>query len=160
MIFYRTRQNWLQGNFFFLGNPKAGSFAYAIKNNQLVTKACLGQGLKLTLATEFNNFPGDSDGKASAYNARDVGPIPGSGRSPGEGNGNPLQYSCHHPPPHPRPLKKSSSKKYFKSQAENQKIPCLSVWIYACLSVSLLFFDNIAQILSSYLNGLKKRKPL
>ena len=35
-----------------------------------------------------------SDGKASAYNAGDPGSIPGSGRSPGEGNGNPLQYSC------------------------------------------------------------------
>ena len=34
------------------------------------------------------------DGKASAYNAGDLGSIPGSGRSPGEGNGNPLQYSC------------------------------------------------------------------
>ena len=32
--------------------------------------------------------------KASAYNSRDPGLIPGSGRSPGEGNGNPLQYSC------------------------------------------------------------------
>ena len=35
-----------------------------------------------------------SDRKASAYNARDLGSIPGSGRSPGEGNGSPLQYSC------------------------------------------------------------------
>ena len=40
------------------------------------------------------DFPGGSDGKASAYNAGDPGSIPGSGRSPGEGNGNPLQYSC------------------------------------------------------------------
>ena len=38
-------------------------------------------------------FPGGSDGKASAYNAGDPGSIPGLGRSPGEGNGNPLQYS-------------------------------------------------------------------
>ena len=37
---------------------------------------------------------GGSDGKASAYNAGDPGSIPESGRSPGEGNGNPLQYSC------------------------------------------------------------------
>ena len=36
-------------------------------------------------------FPGGSDGKASAYNMGDPGSIPGSGRSPGEGNGNPLQ---------------------------------------------------------------------
>ena len=40
------------------------------------------------------SFPGGSDGKASAYNAGDRGSIPGSGRSPGAGNGNPLQYSC------------------------------------------------------------------
>ena len=40
------------------------------------------------------DFPGGSDSKASAYNAGDPGSIPGSGRSPGEGNGNPLQYSC------------------------------------------------------------------
>ena len=38
-------------------------------------------------------FPCGSDGKASAYNVGDPGSIPGSGRSPGEGNGNPLQYS-------------------------------------------------------------------
>ena len=36
------------------------------------------------------DFPGGSDGKASAYNEGDPGSIPGSGRSPGEGNGNPL----------------------------------------------------------------------
>ena len=40
------------------------------------------------------DFPGGSGGKASAYNAGDLGSIPGSGRSPGEGNGNPLQYPC------------------------------------------------------------------
>ena len=40
------------------------------------------------------NFPGGSDGKVSAYNAEDPGSVPRSGRSPGEGNGNPLQYSC------------------------------------------------------------------
>ena len=39
-------------------------------------------------------IPGGSDGKASAYDVGDPGSIPGSGRSPGEGNGNPLQYSC------------------------------------------------------------------
>ena len=35
-----------------------------------------------------------SDGKSSACKAGDLGSIPGSGRSPGEGNGNPLQHSC------------------------------------------------------------------
>ena len=39
-------------------------------------------------------FPGGSEVKASARNAGDLGSIPESGRSPGEGNGNPLQYSC------------------------------------------------------------------
>ena len=39
-------------------------------------------------------FPGSSEGKESAGNAGDLGLIPGSGRSPGKGNGNPLQYSC------------------------------------------------------------------
>ena len=40
------------------------------------------------------NFLGGSDSKASAYIAGNLGSIPGSGRPPGEGNGNPLQYSC------------------------------------------------------------------
>ena len=39
-------------------------------------------------------FPGGSDGKTSVCNAGDPGSIPGLGRSPGEGNGSPLQYSC------------------------------------------------------------------
>ena len=39
-------------------------------------------------------FPGGSDGKESAWNAGDLGSIPESGRSPGEGSGNPLQYFC------------------------------------------------------------------
>ena len=44
--------------------------------------------------THLTGFPGGSDGKESAHNVRDLGLIPGSGRVPGEGNGNPLQYSC------------------------------------------------------------------
>ena len=40
------------------------------------------------------DFPGGSDSKASLYNVGDPGSIPGSGRSPEEGNGNPLQYYC------------------------------------------------------------------
>ena len=39
-------------------------------------------------------FPGGSDAKESARNAGDLGLIPGSGRSPGGGKGNPLQYCC------------------------------------------------------------------
>ena len=40
------------------------------------------------------DFPGGSDSKVSAYNVGDPGLIPGSGRSSGKRNGNPLQYSC------------------------------------------------------------------
>ena len=39
-------------------------------------------------------FPGGSDGKEPTSSAEDLGLIPGLGKSPGEGNGNPLQYSC------------------------------------------------------------------
>ena len=42
----------------------------------------------------LKGFSGGSDGNASVCNAGDLGSIPGLGRSPGEGNGNPLQYSC------------------------------------------------------------------
>ena len=45
-------------------------------------------------------FPGGSEVKVSASNAGDPGLIPGLGRSPGEGNGNPLQYSCLENPCH------------------------------------------------------------
>ena len=42
----------------------------------------------------FLGFPGGSTGKETACNVVDLGLIPGLGRSPGEGNGNPFQYSC------------------------------------------------------------------
>ena len=46
-------------------------------------------------STSWNKgFPCSSVGKESAYSAGDLGLIPGSGRSPGEGNGNPLRYAC------------------------------------------------------------------
>ena len=63
---------------------------------------------------------------------------------------------CH---PHPPTPQENDSKKYFKSQAEIWKMSCLSVWIKVCVSVSLVFFDNIAQVLSSDFNGLKTRQP-
>ena len=43
----------------------------------------------------YKGFPGGSDSKESACNVGDLGSIPGSGRFPEEGNGNPLQHSCH-----------------------------------------------------------------
>ena len=50
--------------------------------------------LRMTIIKKSTGFSGGSDGKDSACNAGNLGSIPGSGRSPGEGNGNPLQYSC------------------------------------------------------------------
>ena len=57
-------------------------FFWAPKSPQMVTAA-----MKLKDAYSLD-FPGGSDGKVSAYNVGDPGSIPGSGRSPGEGNGN------------------------------------------------------------------------
>ena len=50
--------------------------------------------LRWLIKTYYIDFPGGSDGKASVYGAGDLGLIPGSGRFPGEGNGNPRQHSC------------------------------------------------------------------
>ena len=51
--------------------------------------------LKLNVTLSVSGcFPGGSDGKESACNAGDLGSIPGSGRSPGEGHDDPFQYSC------------------------------------------------------------------
>ena len=51
-------------------------------------------GYKQSDMTSNEGFPGTSDSKESAYNVGDLGSIPGLGRSPGGGNGNPLQYFC------------------------------------------------------------------
>ena len=52
--------------------------------------------MTVSVLNEFTavGFPGGSDSKESTYNAGDLGSIPGLGRSPGGGHGNPLQYSC------------------------------------------------------------------
>ena len=55
---------------------------------------CLEPGLSIFLNTCFGGFPSGSDSKESACNAGDSGSVPGSGRSPGEVNGYPCQYSC------------------------------------------------------------------
>ena len=70
------------------GNSVKTLFFWAPKSLQRVTAA-----MKLKSAYSLD-FPGGSYGKASAYNARDPGSNPGSGRYPGEGNGNPLLHSC------------------------------------------------------------------
>ena len=59
---------------------------------RLVDIPCVSDGgIKIRL---LQAFPGGSDGKESACNAGDLDSVPASGRSPGEENGNPLQYSC------------------------------------------------------------------
>ena len=50
--------------------------------------------LQIPICSCLLDFPGGSDSKASVCNAGDPGSIPGLGRSPGEGNGNPLQDYC------------------------------------------------------------------
>ena len=69
--------------------------------DKLILKFILEYGMKLAkaLLQKINlrypkGFPCGSDSKVSACNEGDLGSIPGSGRSPGEGNGNPLQHSC------------------------------------------------------------------
>ena len=64
-------------------------FSWAPKSLWMVTAA-----MKLKNAYSLEGFPSGSDGKASVCNAGDPGSVPGLGRSPGEGNGIPLQYSC------------------------------------------------------------------
>ena len=59
----------------------------------------IGSVVDITLLCKLNaqitfGFPEGSDGKESACTVGDLGSIPGSGRFPGEGNGNPLQYAC------------------------------------------------------------------
>ena len=64
---------------------------------RLSLSLCISLSLFEIPGSEFRpnlDFPGGSDDKASAYNARDLGSILGSGRSPEEGKVNPLQCSC------------------------------------------------------------------
>ena len=66
-----------------------GMPACYMSNNPIITIQTT-----ITVVICTREFPGSSDGKESAYSAGDLGLFPGSGRSPGEGNGNPLQYAC------------------------------------------------------------------
>ena len=92
-----------------LSNPRVKPRFPALQANSLLSEPpgkpkntgmgslSLLQGIFLTQKFNqglLNCFPGGSDGKASACNAGDPGSIPGSGRSSGEGNGNPFQHSC------------------------------------------------------------------
>ena len=81
------------------GLRSTGSIDWCTGLAALCRRIFPGQGVNLEtedyiFVSSLPAFPGGSEVKASAPNARDVGSIPGSGRCPGEGNGNPLQYSC------------------------------------------------------------------
>ena len=67
--------------------PNAGTLSVRVSTKEFHKSTIL------STAPCCRGFPGGSEVKASACNVGDPGPIPGSGRSPGEGNGNPLQYS-------------------------------------------------------------------
>ena len=71
---------------------KLMSFESVMPSNHLIL--CCPLLLLPSIFPASWSFPGGSDGKESACNAGDRGSIPGSERSPGEGNGYPLQYSC------------------------------------------------------------------
>ena len=79
-----------------LPNPGIGPTFLALAGDSLPLRH-LGSPIYWLLMTKKKkegDFPGGSDGKESACNVRDLASIPESGRSPGEGPGNPLQYSC------------------------------------------------------------------
>ena len=59
-----------------------------------ITGSFIGSPTNSTTPPHRGGFPGGSDGKEAACNAEDLSSVPGLGRSPGEGNGNLLQYSC------------------------------------------------------------------
>ena len=73
------------------------AYPHMVKETKLRGKRCLH---KPNSAKEWRSLlsgsviPGGTNGKESACSAGDLGSIPGLGRSPGEGNGNPLRYSC------------------------------------------------------------------
>ena len=70
---------------------------YVWENNPLSISSyanIFSQSVGCFFVLSMVSFPGGSEGEESACNIGDSGSIPGSGRSPEEGNGNPLQYSC------------------------------------------------------------------
>ena len=88
------------------------------------------------VGTDFKKgFPGSSAGKESACNAEDPGLIPGLGRFPGGGHGNPLQYSCLENPPEQRSLAGYSPWGHKESDTTEQ----LSTAQHITITLSKLF---------------------
>ena len=90
--------------------------------------------------TEARYLPGGSDGKESAWNAGDLGLIPGSGRSPGEGNSYPLQYSCLE-----NPTDRGAWRATVQGVAKSQTRPTLSLYV---VSHDNMYFSGISLFLS------------
>ena len=77
------------------GNSEVSAYIREGNSDQLVISPTSSKKEKISDTYAMpQDFPGGSDSKVSVYNAGDPGLIPGSGRSPGEGNGTPLQYYC------------------------------------------------------------------
>ena len=89
----------------------------------------------------FKSFPGGSDGKESTCNTGDLDSIPGLGKSPGEGNGSPLQYSC---------LEKSMDRGAWQATVHG----VAKSWIQ--LSDCHFHFSPYQQTLNDYLNRYRR----
>ena len=87
-----------------------------IFNTQICNFIFINPLTKYTLINILVGFPFGSDGKESAYNTRDPGLTSGSRRSPGEGNGNPLQHSCLEDP-----MDRGATESDMTEQLERQK---------------------------------------
>ena len=80
--------------FCFFNHSKCFSCVFCVVSPCLDSSIFWGHISVFLLLTLLKDFPGGSDSKESACNAGDPDSVPGLVRSPGEGNGNPLQYSC------------------------------------------------------------------
>ena len=81
-------------------------------------------------------FPGSSDSKESTCNTGDLGSMPGLGRSPGGGDGNPLQYSCLENPHGQRSL-------VGYSPEGLQELDMTEVTYHACISMSIMEYYSV-----------------
>ena len=88
--------------------------------------------LMYTYTYKYGGFPGRSDNKESACNAGDPGSIPGSGRSPGEGNGYPLQHSCLRNSMDRGPWQEFMGSQRVRHDQMNFITTTINIQIYAC----------------------------
>ena len=99
---YAFNKHLLNSNLMSNGRNRINSFfkirMHCLRTSQIFrsqSTLCLVKGCCMCcIQIKVYDFPSGSDGKESAFNAGDLGSIPGLGRYPGEENVNPLQYSC------------------------------------------------------------------